>query len=108
MPAYVVSIRRSTSDPAALALYAADAPRAGAAAGRRMKRLATSSGRLRVLAGDPVEGASILEFDTFDEAQAWFDSDEYQHAVRHLFAGAEYQMLVVEGETEVFGPMGSS
>lgn len=104
MPAYVISVRRATSDPAAMARYAAEAPRAGSAAGRTIKRLATSTGRLRVLAGGRVEGVSILEFPSFEEAEAWFDSDEYQDAVRHLFAGADYQMIIVEGQTEVFAP----
>lgn len=101
MPAYVISIRKQTKDRDALARYAQLAPAAGSAAGRRMKRLATSSGRLRVLKGN-AEGLSILEFATFEQAEAWFDSGEYQVALKHLFAGADYEMFLVEGETEVF------
>lgn len=46
---------------------------------------------------------SILEFPTFEDAAAWFDSAEYQEALAHLLKGAEYRMYLVEGEAEAFG-----
>jgi uncharacterized protein (DUF1330 family) len=101
--AYVVSIRLATKNLDELARYAQKAPASGAAAGRTMKRLATSSGRIRSLIGGAPDGVSILEFATFEEAEAWFDSPEYQEAVRHLCQGADYQMFIVEGQTEIFG-----
>ena len=103
MSAYVVSIRLATKNPDELSVYAQKAPASGAAAGRAMRRLATSSGRIRALLGGVPEGVSILEFATFEEAEAWFESPEYQEAVLHLTRGADYQMFIVEGQTEVFG-----
>ena len=44
-------------------------------------------------------GASILEFPSFEEAEAWYDSPEYQEAVQHLFKGADYQTFIIEGDT---------
>lgn len=101
MPGYVVSVRLSTRAPEELAEYARKSP--ASAAGRYMKRLATSTGRFRVLAGPQAEGMSILEFPTFEEAAAWFDSAEYQEALAHLLKGADYGMYLIEGETEAFG-----
>lgn len=101
MPAYIVSVRIQTKNPEALAEYAQLAPAAGSAAGRRMKRLATSSGRFQTLVG-AAEGLSILEFETVQEAEDWFHSPEYQLALKQLLKGADYQMFLVEGTTETF------
>lgn len=101
MPAYFVAVRSRIKDPAELKLYAEKSP--ASAAGRNIRRLATSTGRLRGTAGAIPDGASILEFPTFEDAEAWYDSPEYQEAVRHLFKGADYQTFIIEGDTELFG-----
>lgn len=101
MPAYFVAIRSATRDPSEVETYQRKSP--ASAAGRRIKRLATSSNRLRSTAGAVPEGASILEFPTFEEAEAWYDSPEYQDAVQHLLKGADYQTFIVEGDVELFG-----
>ena len=101
MPAYFIAIRSRIKDPAELKLYAEKSP--ASAAGRSIKRLATSTGRLRGTAGAIPDGASILEFPSFEEAEAWYDSPEYQEAVAHLFQGADYQTFIIEGDTEFFG-----
>ena len=49
------------------------------------------------LEGAPVEGVVILEFPTFAEARAWYDSDAYKAARKHRFLGADYRALIVEG-----------
>lgn len=101
MPAYIVSVRLRTKDRAALARYAQLAPAAGSAAGRKLKRLVTSSNRFRALNGD-AEGLSILEFDTIAEAEAWFYSPEYQLALEQLLQGADYHIYLTEGSSEIF------
>jgi uncharacterized protein (DUF1330 family) len=101
LPAYFVAVRSRIKDPAELKLYAEKSP--SSAAGRSIKRLATATGRLRGTAGAIPDGASILEFPTFEEAEAWYDSPEYQEAVQHLFKGADYQTFIIEGDTELFG-----
>jgi uncharacterized protein (DUF1330 family) len=101
MPAYFVAIRSAVKDPAELEIYQRKSP--ASAAGRHIKRLATSSNRLRSTAGAAPDGVSILEFRSFEEAEDWYDSPEYQEAVRHLFRGADYQTFIVEGGVEMFG-----
>ena len=101
MPAYFIAVRSRINNPAELKLYAEKSP--ASAAGRSIKRLATATNRIRSTAGAVPDGASILEFPTFAEAEAWYDSPEYQEAVRHLFKGADYQTFIIEGDVEYFG-----
>ena len=101
MPAYFIAVRSRIKDPAELRLYAEKSP--ASAAGRNIKRLATATNRIRSTAGAIPDGASILEFPSFAEAEAWYDSPEYQAAVGHLFNGADYQTFIIEGDTEYFG-----
>ena len=54
-------------------------------------------GRQEVLEGAAVEGVVILEFPTFAEARAYFDSPAYQEAREHRFKGADYRAVIVEG-----------
>ena len=54
-------------------------------------------GRLRMTEGSPIEGAVVLEFPTFQEAEAWYDSAAYQEAVVHRFRGAKYRTCIVQG-----------
>ena len=39
----------------------------------------------------------MLEFPTFREARAWYDSPAYQAASEHRFNGADYRAIIVEG-----------
>ena len=54
-------------------------------------------GRHEVLEGATVQGVIILEFPTFDEAKAWYDSPAYRAAPEHRFKGADYRVVIVEG-----------
>lgn len=94
MPAYFVAIRNSISDPAEMATYSGKAR--ASMAGHPIGRLA-AYGRVRSLEGRPLEGAVILEFPTFEDAEAWYDSPEYQEAVVHRFKGADYRTFIIEG-----------
>jgi uncharacterized protein (DUF1330 family) len=99
MPAFVISIRKATTNPAELEIYAEQAPAATRVA---VKRLVTSSTTVTTLIGARIEGVSILEFRDISEARQWFDSPSYQDAVSHLIKGAEYDMFLVAGEPEIF------
>ncbi len=44
-----------------------------------------------------MEGVVILQFPTFEEAKAWYDSPAYREAREHRFAGADYRAVIVEG-----------
>jgi hypothetical protein len=39
----------------------------------------------------------MLEFPTFGEATAWYNSPAYQVASEHRFMGADYRAIIVEG-----------
>ena len=94
MAAYAVFIRESTRDQAELAAYT---PKAAASmAGHAMTVLA-AYGRQQVLEGPSVEGVIIVEFPSFEEAKAWYESPAYREAREHRFRGAEYRAMIVEG-----------
>ena len=54
-------------------------------------------GRQEVIEGPEVEGVVILEFPTFAEAKAWYDSPAYRKVREHRFRGADYRAVIVEG-----------
>ena len=94
MAAYFVAIREAVLDAGELAKYGELAGQS--AAGHRLT-VRASYGQFRLLEGAPIEGAVILEFPTFKEAEAWYDSPAYQAAVVHRFRGAKYQTFILEG-----------
>ena len=94
MPAFFVALRESVHDPKEMRLYADKA--AGSAAGHRLVTR-VAYGRLRMTEGAPIEGAVVLKFPTFEEAEAWYDSPAYQEAVVHRFRGAKYRTFIVQG-----------
>ena len=94
MATYVVFTRETTRNQADLDIYT---PKAGASlAGHHVKVLA-AYGRQEVLEGPEVEGVVIVEFPTFEEAKAWYDSPAYREAREHRFRGADYRAVIVEG-----------
>ena len=54
-------------------------------------------GRQEVLEGAAVEGVVILEFPTFEEAKAWYDSPAYRKVREHRYKGADYRAVIVQG-----------
>jgi uncharacterized protein (DUF1330 family) len=93
-PAYVILIRDRMVDAEKFATYGQKAR--AAREGHAVTPLAFY-GRHEVLEGAPAEGAVILTFPSFAEAQAWYRSPAYQEALPHRLAGAEYRVLIVEG-----------
>ncbi|WMT72748.1 DUF1330 domain-containing protein [Bradyrhizobium sp. Ash2021] len=94
MTAYFVAIRDSISNPQEMKTYGEKS--GPSLAGHSVTPLAVY-GRFRVMDGSPIEGAVILAFPTFEEAEAWYDSPAYQDAVQHRFRGAKYQTFIVQG-----------
>ena len=94
MSAFFVALRESVHDPEEMRLYAEKAR--GSANGHRLITRA-AYGRLRMTEGEPIEGAVILEFPTFEEAEAWYNSPMYQAAVVHRLRGAKYRTFIVQG-----------
>src|SRR5580704_4915389 len=54
-------------------------------------------GHKEVVEGPDFEDMMMLEFPTFREARAWYDSPAYQAASEHRFKGADYRAIMVEG-----------
>ena len=94
MSAFFVALRESVRDPEEMKLYAEKAP--GSAIGHRVTTRA-AYGRLRTTEGEPFEGAVILEFPTFEEAEAWYDSPAYRVAVVRRFRGARFRTFILQG-----------
>jgi uncharacterized protein (DUF1330 family) len=94
MAAYVIITKLRTRNPAELELYAKERPKF--LSGHAIKFLARF-GRCEVVEGAGVEGAAILEFPSFEAAQAWYRSPVYQEASRHRFLGGDYSAVIIEG-----------
>ena len=97
MPAYVVITKTRTRDEGQLELYATEAP--AFMAGHAATFLARF-GACEVKEGAGVEGVAIIEFPTFAEAKAWYESPVYQEASQHRFRGGDYDVVIVEGLPE--------
>ena len=93
MSAYIIFMRERTRDPSEFETYSKKAP--AAMVGHAVTPLAVY-GRQEVLEGLEVEGVAILEFPSFDEAKAWYDSPAYREAREHRFRGADYRAIIVE------------
>lgn len=94
MAAYAIFMRERMKDPAEMAVYG---EKVGASReGHNLKPLA-AYGDFEMLEGTPIEGAVVIEFPTFEEAKAWYNSPAYQEAVQHRFAGADYRVFIIQG-----------
>lgn len=55
------------------------------------------NGRFETLEGNAPDAVVMLEFDSMEQARAWYDSEEYQEALPHRLKSADYQAIIVEG-----------
>ena len=94
MVAYVIFIKERTHNQAELDLYNEMAP--AALAGQPIT-FRVAHGHKDVVEGADFEDMTMLEFPTFQEARAWYDSPAYQAASEHRSKGADYRAIVVEG-----------
>lgn len=94
MTAYFVAVRTALKDLQEMDVYMQKSR--AAMAGHDFKPLAVY-GKLRSTDGPATDGVVILEFPTFEAAEAWYDSPAYQAAVVHRFAAGDYQTFIVEG-----------
>ncbi len=94
MPAYFIAVKNGVKDQAEMDTYAA---KGANAMGDRDFKLLALYGRIRSTDGPDTEGCVIVEFPTFEEAEAWYDSPAYQDAVQHRIKGGDYQTFIVEG-----------
>ena len=94
MVAYIVFTRERTRDPGELDTYSQEV--SASLTGHDVTTRAYY-GRQEVLEGAAVEGVVILEFPTFDEAKAWYDSPAYRQVREHRYKGADYSAVIVQG-----------
>ncbi|WP_294570405.1 DUF1330 domain-containing protein [uncultured Arthrobacter sp.] len=94
MSAYVVMIRKGTSDDHEMATYRTMAKLARE--GHEVTPIA-AYGELDVLEGDDLDGVAINRFPSMDAAREWYNSDRYQQAMIHRHRGADYQVFVIDG-----------
>ncbi|MGO8985723.1 MAG: DUF1330 domain-containing protein [Terriglobales bacterium] len=95
MPAYAVVIREKTRNPAKLDEYRKLAP---ASFQNHPARFLAIHGRSEVLEGPNSEEIIILEFPSYEAAEAWYHSPEYQAACQHRFQGGDYRCIITEGK----------
>ena len=94
MPAYVI-VETDISDPVQYEQYKAASPGAVAAGGGRF---VVRGGELAVLEGDwNPSRLVILEFENLEAAKRWYQSEQYQAAVKLREGAAKLNMVVVEG-----------
>src|SRR6201981_1119032 len=97
MPTYRVGDIHIT-DPTA---YQAHVPRALATIARFGGRVIAGGGKIDLLEGDPMpERVFIIEFQTADAARRWYQSDDYQEALKVRLSGSHGRVLLIDG-TEI-------
>lgn len=94
MSAYIVFTREKTRDKSELDIYSQKVP---ATLVDHPVTFRVLYGHHEVLEGADVEGVVILEFPTFEEAKAWYDSPLYREAREHRFKGSDYRAVIVQG-----------
>ena len=94
MPAYVIFMREKTRNPAEIEIYRDKV--VAAREGHSIKVLARYS-KMEVLEGAAPEAVMIIEFPSFAEAKAWYESPAYTAARQHRHLGADYRAMIVEG-----------
>jgi uncharacterized protein (DUF1330 family) len=95
MVAYVVVTREEGAfDADQFALYAQKAKIANVA--HPMTVLARR-GRMRIFEGPRLAAMSILQFPTFEAAQAWYMSAAYQEALPFRLKSGKFSCVIIEG-----------
>jgi uncharacterized protein (DUF1330 family) len=94
MPAYIIGIRESVHDPEEMKLYGEKT--LPTLAGYDPKFLAVY-GKFKALENIDGDGAVIIEFATFEEAEAWYNSPAYREAMQHRHRGAKYRIFLTDG-----------
>jgi uncharacterized protein (DUF1330 family) len=94
MAAYIVFTREHVRDQDELKAYS---QKAGPAMAGHAITVLAAYGHHEVIEGPAAEGVVILQFPTFEEAKAWYESPAYQEACKHRFAGADYRAIIVQG-----------
>lgn len=95
MPAYLIVLREEpVQDGAAFAEY------------QRMTRALKTEirpkplvvyGATDILEGEKPDGVIVLEFPSVEDANAWYNSPDYQAALPHRLKAAKHRAFIVDG-----------
>ena len=97
MSAYVVFTREKTRSVDQLAKYKELTPQSFK---EYPVKVLASHGRQETLEGPTAEDVLILQFKTYEEAKAWYESPAYKAACVHRFQGGDYRAILTEGHEE--------
>jgi uncharacterized protein (DUF1330 family) len=95
MTAYVVVIREKTRNAAKLEEYRKMAPTSFE---KHPTTFLAIHGRSETLEGPTSEDIVILQFPSYEDAKAWYQSPEYQAACAVRFQGGDYRCIITEGK----------
>ncbi|MGM4963024.1 DUF1330 domain-containing protein [Tardiphaga sp. 1201_B9_N1_1] len=94
MSAYAIFIRERTRNAGELQTYA---EMVTPLLGVTDATVLAAYGPQDILEGASPEGVVMVKFPTMKAARTFYDSAEYQAAVRHRFLGADYRSFIIEG-----------
>ncbi len=55
-------------------------------------------GAIEAIEGEPPDSIVLLEFESEEQARAWYHSPAYQKALPHRLRGADYRVMMVQGQ----------
>ena len=94
MAAYLVVTRDRMLDAEAYEAYGAKArPTVAGYGGKAV----IANGRLRAVEGETPDGVIVLEFPTFEAAEAWYFGPEYQAVIGERLGSTQGRAVIVEG-----------
>ncbi len=94
MPKAYIIARIDVTDPTEYARYTASTP---ALAARFGGRFIARGGRFEAREGPARVRNVLIEFPDFDSARAFYDDPAYRAILPHALAGAERELVIVEG-----------
>ncbi|MBP2542462.1 DUF1330 domain-containing protein [Agrobacterium tumefaciens] len=94
MTAYAVFIQDRTRNAAELQTYTEMLRPLLAGSGGT---LLAAHGPQDILEGAAPEGVVMVSFPTMEAARTFYDSSDYQAAVRHRFLGGDYRSFIIGG-----------
>ena len=60
-------------------------------------KLLVAYGGMQALEGEAPDGVVMLEFNTVEDARAWYESPGYQSALPYRLRSADWRAIIVEG-----------
>ena len=91
---YFVSAHRSEADPEKRAAYL---KLAGPAVEKHQGKILASTNKIKIFENGKAEQTVLIEFETFQKAADFIDSEDYQNALKALDGGADRDCRVFEG-----------